>query len=361
MPMPCTRILLWYGLAPFLMRQHLVCGLRLPRGIVVLAGVVFCSNAVRGATFTVTTTNDSGAGSFRQAILDANAASGPDAIEFQIPGIPPLTIMPTLPLPVLTGPVIINATTHPGYVDHPMVVRDGALTAAGVVGLVIGGGGSTVRGLAINGFTADGIRLDSSGNSIQGNYIGTDSTGTLARGNGQYGVFVLSTSANLIGGTNAADRNVIAGGNETGIYILNGASNVVQGNYIGVNAAGLLDLGNRNNGVTIFNGPGNTVGGLTPGARNVIAGNDGSGVNLNGAGATGNVVQGNYIGVAANALQAVSNGTDGITLNGAPGNLIGGTNAGARNLISGNGQVGIFLNGAGSTANRVEEIGRASC
>src|SRR6266516_3785824 len=344
------------NLAPFLMLEHLLCGLTLPRGIAVLAGLVFFSNTVRGATFTVTTTNDSGEGSLRQAILDANAASGTDTIEFQIPGSPPFTIMPTLPLPALTGPVIINATTQPGYVDHPIVVLDGALTAAGVVGLVVGGGGSTIRGLAINGFTADGIRLDSSGNSIQGNYIGTDSTGSIARGNGQYGVFVFGTSANsnLIGGTNAADRNVISGGNETGIYILNGAANVVQGNYIGVNAAGLLDLGNRNNGVTIFNGSGNTIGGVTPGARNVIAGNDGSGVNLNGAGATGNLIQGNYIGVAANALQAVSNGTDGITLNDAPGNLIGGTNSGARNLISGNGQVGIFLNGAGSTANRIE-------
>ncbi len=321
-----------------------------------LASLVFLSHTVLGATFTVTTTSDSGAGSLRQAILDANPASGTDTIEFQIPGSPPFTIMPTLPLPTLTGPVIINATTQPGYVDHPIVALDGSLTAVGVVGLVVvvGGGGSTIRGLAINGFTADGIRLDSSGNSIQGNYIGTDSTGLIAHGNGQYGVFVLGTSANLIGGTNEADRNVISGGNETGIYILNGTANVVQGNYIGVNAAGLLDLGNRNNGVTIFNGSGNTIGGVTPGARNVIAGNDGSGVNLNNAGATANVIQGNYIGVAANALQAVSNGTDGITLNGAPGNLIGGTNSGARNLISGNGQVGIFLNGAGATTNRIE-------
>src|SRR6266576_2660267 len=352
--MPCTRIFLWYHLAPFRMRNHLLSGLTLPRAIASLAGLVFFSNTVRGATFTLTTTGDSGAGSLRQAILDANAASGTDTIEFQIPGSPPFTIMPTLPLPALTGPVIINATTQTGYVDHPIVALDGALTAAGVVGLVVGGGGSTIRGLAINGFTADGIRLDSSGNSIQRNYIGTDSTGLIAHGNSQYGVFVLGTSANLIGGTNEADRNVISGGNETGIYILNGTANVVQGNYIGVNAAGLLDLGNRNNGVTIFNGSGNTIGGVTPGARNVIAGNDGSGINLNNAGATANVIQGNYIGVAANALQAVSNGTDGITLNGAPGNLIGGTNSGARNLISGNGQVGIFLNGAGATTNRIE-------
>ena len=162
-----------------------------------LASLVFLSHTVLGATFTVTTTSDSGAGSLRQAILDAT--NGTDTIEFQIPGSPPFTIMPTLALPRLTSPVIINATTQPGYVDQPVVVLDGTLAGGVVVGLVVGGGGSTVRGLAINGFTADGIRLDSSGNSIQGNYIGTDSTGLTARGNGQYGVFVLGTSANLIG------------------------------------------------------------------------------------------------------------------------------------------------------------------
>jgi titin len=85
----------------------------------------------------------------------------------------------------------------------------------------------------------------------------------------------------------------------------------------------------------------------------VISGNDGSGVNLNSAGATGNVIQGNYIGVAANALVAVGNLRDGITLNGTPGNLIGGTNSGARNLISGNGQAGVYING-GSDGNRIE-------
>ncbi len=340
------------------MREYLLSGLTRThwmkaRGIALLASLFLLSDAVLGATFTVSNTLDSGAGSFRQAILDANATGGIDTIEFHIPGIAPFKISPTLPLPALTDPVVINATTQTGYVDRPVVQLDGTLAGGGVVGLRVGGGGSTIRGLAINGFSADGIRLDSSGNIIQGNYIGTDVTGSTAHGNGQIGVFVLGTSSNLIGGTNTAARNVISGGNETGIYILNGAANVVQGNYIGVNAAGLLDLGNRNNGVTIYNAPGNIIGGVTPGARNVISGNDGSGVNLNIAGATGNVIQGNYIGVAANALLAVGNLRDGITLNGAPGNLIGGTNSGARNLISGNGQAGVYVNG-GSGGNRIE-------
>src|SRR5436309_2463770 len=131
------------------MGKYPLCGLTLPRGIAVaLANLVFLSHTVRGATFTVTTTNDSGDGSLRQAILEANATNGTDTIEFQIPGSPPFTIMPTLALPALTDPVIINATTQPGYVDHPVVVLDGTLAGGAVVGLVVGGGGSTVRGLA---------------------------------------------------------------------------------------------------------------------------------------------------------------------------------------------------------------------
>src|SRR5437867_7479792 len=114
--MLCTRVFPWYDLAPFLMGKP-SCGLTLPRVIAVLASLVFLSHTVFGATFTVTTTSDSGAGSLRQAILDANATSGTDTIEFQIVGTPPFSILPSLPLPQLTGPVVINATTQSGYID----------------------------------------------------------------------------------------------------------------------------------------------------------------------------------------------------------------------------------------------------
>lgn len=305
------------------------------------------------ATFTVTTTGDSGPGSFREAILNSNAAGDLDTIQFLIPGTGPFSIAPISPLPPLGAPVVVDATTQPGYANQPLVELNGTGAGLGTVGLRVTGGDCTIRGLAINRFNADGIRLDSSNNRIQGNRIGTDVTGTSTLGNGQFGIFVLGTATNVIGGTTAAERNVIAGRNDTGIYLLNARANVIQGNYIGLNAAGTAALGNTNNGIVLFNASANLIGGTVTGARNVIAGNGGSGINLNTAGATGNVIQGNYIGVNAAGTGALSNRADGITLNDAPANLIGGTNAGAGNLLSGNGQSGLYLNGAGARSNLI--------
>ena len=305
------------------------------------------------ATLTVVNTLDSGPGSLRQAILDANATNGLDTIIFQISGSPPFAISPVSPLPALTDSAILDATTQPGYTSQPVVELIGIGAGASAVGLRLGGGGNTVRGLAINRFDADGIRLESSGNVIQGNYIGTDVTGAIARGNGQYGIFVWNVSSNSIGGPNLTERNVFSGGNDTGIYILNGTGNIVRGNHIGVNAAGDAALGNRNHGLIIFNAGANTIGGAVAGARNLISGNTGSGINLNGSASTGNVIQGNFIGVNSNGTSGIPNLGDGITLNAAPANFIGGTNDGEGNLISGNGKAGILLNGTGTRRNQI--------
>lgn len=312
--------------------------------------------SLSAATFVVTNASDSGLGTLRQAITDANASTGPHNINFNIPGPTPFTINLLSALPPMNEPVILDATTQPGYVNQPVIELNGSSAGSGTVGLRVVGGNSTIRGLAINRFNADGIRLDSSGNLVAGNRIGTDVTGSLARGNTQYGVFVFGTGANTIGGTNAADRNVISGGNETGIYLLNSTAtgNTILGNYIGINAAGTAALANGNNGIALFNAPTNTIGGLAAGARNVIAGNGGSGINLNGSSSRGNVIQGNYIGVNAAGTAALANAGDGISVNGAPGNRIGGSNAGEGNLISGNAKAGIYLNTSGAAANRVE-------
>lgn len=313
------------------------------------------SSPVFAATFAVTNANDSGPGSLRQAIIDANAGGGSNTIAFQISGTPPFTINVLSALPALNGPVWLDATTQPGYVNRPVVELNGTSAGSGVVGLRAGAG-CTIRGLAINRFNADGIRLDGNGCAIQANHLGTDVNGTLARGNGQYGLFVFGTGNHLIGGTNVADRNVISGGNETGIYLLNSTAtgNVIQGNYIGLNAAGTAALGNGNNGITLFSAPGNTVGGTDAAARNVISGNGGSGLNLNGSSANNNTIRGNYIGLNAAGTAALANGGDGITLNGAPNNQIGGTNNSAGNVISGNGKAGLYLNTSGCAGNRIE-------
>jgi titin len=298
-----------------------------------------------GDTFKVINTADSGAGSLRWAITNANANPGPDTITFQISGNAPFTINLSSALPSVTDPVTIDATTQPGYSGAPVVELNGASTATGSVGLQLNSGFNTVLGLAINRFPAQGIVLNGVSNIIQGNFIGTDTTGALARGNGSFGIWVKSLG-NQIGGTTAAARNVISGGNNTGIYIYKTSSNVVQGNYIGISVTGANPLGNNNNGVVIDGSSGNCIGG-TVGARNFLSGNGTSGVYLNGAGSSWNVIQGNYIGTDYSGVIIVRNAGDGITVNGAPSNIISG------NVISGNGLSGVSMSGGGAGGNLV--------
>jgi hypothetical protein len=172
------------------------------------------------STFTVTTASDSGAGSLRQAILDANSTTGTNTISFAI-GSGAQTIKPASVLPVITNPVVIDGTTQPGYSGTPIIVLDGTQAGSAANGLTITAGQSTVRGLAIDRFGGDGIALDiGGGNVIEGNYIGTDASGTNARANGGWGVDVLSGPGDTIGGTAPGTGNLIAGNNKGGIRVV---------------------------------------------------------------------------------------------------------------------------------------------
>lgn len=306
-----------------------------------------------GAVFTVTNVNDAGVGSLRQVLLDAAANPGPDTVNFQIAA-GPFSIAPLSALPTLTE-LILDGTSQPGYATQPIIELNGSSAGAGTVGLVLNAS-NVVRGLAINRFAKDGIRCDGPGNVIKGCCIGTDPSGTIARGNGQYGIFIFGSAGNQIGGDDNLDRNIISGGNDTGIYLLNATAtgNQILGNYIGIAANGLTDLGNHNNGVVMFNAPANVLGGTAGGTRNVIAGNDSGGIYVEGPTGFGNVIQGNYIGLAANGLLAVSNSGDGITLKDVGATRIGGTNSGNGNVISGNGHSGILIFGNTARTNRIE-------
>ena len=300
---------------------------------------------VWGDTYTVTTTSDSGAGSLRQAISTANTNAGADIIVFQITGTKPFTISLASPLPVVSDPLTIDGETQPGYSNAPVVELNGVGAGSGAVGLQLdaGASGSSVLGLAINRFSAQGLVLNGTSNVIQGNFIGTDTSGTVARGNTGIGIWVKSPG-NLIGGTNTGDGNLVSGGNDTGIYVQSGG-NTIQGNWIGVNFKGTNALGNINNGIAINGGGGNVIGGTNAGAGNIVSGNGMSGVYLNGTGATGNLIQGNYLGTDVSGSLVVSNKGDGITLNNAPNNTLG-----PGNVISGNTN-GISLIGSQATAN----------
>ncbi len=282
----------------------------------------------------VTSANDHGPGTLRQAIMDANANPGMDTIVFNIPGTGIHTINLLLALPEITGPVVIDAATQPDYTGTPLIVLNGSGTNASA-GFRISAGGSTIRGFVINRFNSGpGIQLfGGSGNVIQGNYIGTDATGTVGSSNNS-GIGLFHSSDNLIGGTSQAARNVISGNSFDGIEV-NGSGNRIQGNYIGTNASGTAALPNGIYGIEIVNFQGfpstnNMIGGTTPGAGNLLSGNQ-YGIQSY---ASEIVIQGNLIGTDATGTAAIGNGT-GISVGGFN-NLIGGTVPGARNIISGN-------------------------
>ena len=136
------------------------------------------------STYTVTTAADAGAGSLRQAIVDANKHAGPDAIHFAI-GTGPRTIAVASALPTITDPLVLDATTQPGFAGKPLIEltgRDIAATASSVTGISITAGDSVVRGLVINRFSGNGIRLlGNGGNVVCGNYVGTDASGCTMR------------------------------------------------------------------------------------------------------------------------------------------------------------------------------------
>lgn len=306
------------------------------------------------AAFVVTNANDAGTGSLRQAILSANATPGLDTVSFAI-GTGARTIKPLSALPAVTDPVVLDATTQPGYTNRPLIELSGASLPAGntTTGLTIHAGGSTVRGLVINRFGGNAISLLSKGgNTVRGNYIGTDATGAAAAPNGGQGVLV-QASGNVIGGVTALVRNVISGNTKNGIQLYTTAAsrNTIFGNYIGTNAAGTAAVANGKCGVSVASA-GNTIGGPTAAYRNVISGNLSDGVLIAGAGASGNKVQANYIGTNATGSAAVPNRLYGVEIS-QPNNAVGGPFARMRNVISGNVKSGVVLYLSSATGNRV--------
>jgi parallel beta-helix repeat protein len=375
------------------------------------------------ATFTVVNTNSSGPGSLFQAINSANTNAGPDIITFNIAPGGPQTIAGGLPN--VTDPVTIDATTQPGFSGSPIVEISGGGTAP--FGFIVNAGNNIIRGFALNGFNNTavyfaggsssnrlegcwiGLRLNGSlvhsnmqaividngrgnviggtnaaarnviagavfsgvyiyegkWNSILGNYIGTDISGSNAIGNGwradggandAAGIHLDTSVSNIIGGVESGARNLI-GGNTIGILVRSfSTANTIQGNWIGLDSGGAAPLAGRKQvfGIRLLTSDANIIGGTVAGAGNVISGHagappfqtfDGYGISVFSSGL--NTIQGNRIGTDVSGTQAVPNSIDGIQLYGVSRtNTIGGTTAGARNIISGNLRHGIFLRDA---------------
>ncbi len=210
--------------------------------------------AIADSALAVTNTNDSGIGSLRQAVLNANAHSGvTDTISFNIPGGGVHTITLLSPIPTINDAVAIDGTTQPGYAaQQPVIEIDGSLAGPNAYGLLINATGSAIRGLIINRFGTGGsgniggaaIVLEGGGSHVvQGNFIGTDPTGSLALPNRTDGILIAASSSNLIGGTAAGQANTIAFNGGAGVLVDSAFGNTIQGNAIFSNAGLGIDLG----------------------------------------------------------------------------------------------------------------------
>ncbi len=333
-------------------------------------------------TLVVTSTADSGVGTLRWALQTAVTS---DTITFDqvvFPLASPVTITFTSGLPdIITDNVTIDGSSAG-------VILDGSGMPGGTTGLVIDGASNvTIKGLQILNFPEhgvelrngasynviggingtpsgacsgecnlisgndwDGVRVEGSGtagNTVSGNYIGTDISGMRAVPNGVFGVAVASgASYNLIGGDSAEERNLISGNDNRGISISDSGTtnNSVSGNYIGVDVSGTAAIGNTSDGVYVGDGASNnlvggsnsTPGGACTGECNLISSNSNIGVSFTGSDTMSNTVSGNYIGVDVNGSVSLGNFSNGVFIvDGAQHNIIGGTTAGERNLISG--------------------------
>jgi RNA polymerase sigma factor (sigma-70 family) len=318
----------------------------------------------------VTNTNDSGAGSLRQALSIAATKPG-TTITFKIPKTDPgyengvAVIEVTTPLPPLSADrTIIDGSSEmaAGANAKPGIALSGNLPAprrSGPqgIGLAISASNCVVRDIVIQSFQV-GIHIsgkNAHANHVRGCYIGTDNAGssglatrnfdlrnaalTASTGN-LFGIWIADGAHdNTIGGTTAVDRNVIAGNLEYQMQIVDRGSdnNLIQGNYIGVSADGekAIPFGA---GISIENGSANnTIGGVTAGTRNIIVGygEEGFAVRIRRPGTDGNVVQGNYIGTDKDGSTLLGTGFFGVLVNkDAHNTLVGGTVPGARNVVA---------------------------
>jgi len=330
----------------------------------VVVALLACPGLVSAATFTVTRTADSGAGTLRAAINLANATPGADRIVFDIPDTDAgldraagaWVIRPSTALPRVTSPVRIDASTQPGFVSRPVVELRGDRAGSGAAGLEITADTSSVRGLAITRFGGDGVLArDAEDVSVVGCWIGLAPGDDVTSGNGGSGIVVDNLVGGTIGGTIPTTRNVISGNDNDGVQVRGSGSSGVRiiGNRIGTSADGASARPNGDNGVTIDGGRDHAVGEGDPASGNTISGNEEHGIAIIG-GASDTTVRSNRVGLAADGVSPLGNGGAGILVSDAVRTRIGGPGDGLPggdaedetdegNLVAANGGDGISI------------------
>jgi len=321
-------------------------------------------------------------GSLRQFIKNANAIGSGDCTanqtwncsEFRIPvtqlnGNGVATITPGIALPSLSdttsGTSIDGSTQTTNIGDNntngPEIEIDGGAVSPAFHGFKITSSDNKIQGLTIGGFNRvnyAGILISgatATNNRIVGNYIGTNFDGSLSNINYRGIQIENSSQLNFIGGSTVVERNVISGNIKDGVYLIgaNVNNNIISGNYIGTNAEGSTAIDNSS-GITIYDGgQNNIIGGSNPGEGNVISGNSGSGIQIATANTTNNQIKGNYIGTDPTATNAVGNSIGILITLGAHDNIIGSATAEDRNIISGNSNEGVKITSAGTDSNKV--------
>jgi hypothetical protein len=351
------------------------------------------------ATVQVTTTDDSldftgaqqiadlpgpdGKVSLREAIIAANnSPPGPHTINFDIPDTEAGwdgTVWWITPTDGNLGPLPVISTTGvtiDGYtqtfnrgdtnVDGPELVLDGSGLSSGH-GIEFAADDCAVIDLNIRSFPNAGVLGAAADNLVvAGCYVGTNFDGTAAAGNSSWGVELTDgTSGAVIGGTGThgsapvvADRNLISGNGNAGVYIgqVDTSGNTVLGNIIGADRNETSAIPNGWHGIIIEDvADSNTIGGTAAGAGNLISGNGAAGVEIRDSGTDGTLIQGNLIGTDGSGLVPIGNSSGGIIVDsGASGTTIGGSTAAARNIISGNNADGVLVQDPGTDGTIVQ-------
>ena len=205
----------------------------------------------------------------------------------------------------------------------------------------------TGAGNVISGNRQYGIELTGTTTAtiIEGNLVGLDAAGTATQGNLLAGILLEAVSSNAVGGNQTGAGNVLSNNGTAGLEIDQGSNNLAQGNFIGTDPSGTVARGNFQNGLVILDSAGNTIGGTSNLAANIVSGNNLSGVSISGASATGNMVLGNRIGTDLSGTLPIGNGQNGVLIASALANTIGGAAPGAANLISANRASGVAIGG----------------